>query len=417
MKARHIVLSILFVTWITSEMDRMAMSVALPYISSSFHLHPLESGILLSAFFGGYSISQIPGGFLADKFGVRRVATVAMLWWSGFTAITGAATNFAQMLICRFVFGLGEGIFPACAFKTIAVWFPKRERATANAIMLASNPLGLALSPLAVVGIMSFWGWRAVFYSLFFPGVIISAIFWLFVSDKPTTGAFVSREEATEIEGRDADNAGDCKEDVGISRVVRQPSILRYFFVLFTFDIAFWGFTSWLPTYLVKARGLSMVQMGVVASLPYFAGTIGGVVGGFVSDRYFYNNRRLLIVITELIAALLLYFTFTAASVMALVAYQTIAGFFLMLFFSAFWALPMNTVPKSLMGVASGFLNMAGQIAAFISPVSFGYLVELGKGSFHLTLLLLIGLLFISCVIALTIPSTLGSRCVAPVHS
>jgi sugar phosphate permease len=339
-----------------------------------------------------------------------------MLWWSCFTAITGTAANLTQMLISRFVFGLGEGIFPACAFKTIAVWFPTRERATANAVMLASNPLGLAICPLAVVGIMSFWGWRIVFYSLFFPGVLISLLFWLFVSDKPSASAFVSREELAEIEGSETGSAEDSCASARISNVIRQPNIWKYFFVLFTFDVAFWGFTAWLPTYLVRARGLSMVQMGVVASLPYFAGTIGGIVGGFVSDRYFYNNRRLLIVITEVISAFLLYLTFTATSVAALVACQTIAGFFLLLFFSAFWALPMNTVPKSLMGVASGFLNMAGQIAAFIAPVSFGYLVELGNGSFHSSFLFLIGLLLVSCVIALTIPSTLRIRCAASVH-
>lgn len=414
-KARHIVLAILFITWITSELDRMAMSVALPYIATSFRLSSVESGILLSAFFGGYSISQIPGGFLADKYGVRRIATIAMLWWSGFTAITGAAANLTQLLIARFVFGLGEGIFPACAFKTIAVWFPTRERATANAIMLASNPLGLALCPLAVVGIMSHWGWRTVFYGLLFPGVIISLLFWLIVSDKPSTSALVSREELADIEGGNTASTKDSHRSVDISKVISQPNIWRYFFVLFTFDIAFWGFTAWLPTYLVKTRGLSMIQMGIVASLPYFAGTIGGIVGGVISDRYFYNNRRLLIVITELIAALLLYFTSTATSVRVLVACQTMAGFFLLLFFSAFWALPMNTVPKSLMGVASGFLNMAGQIAAFIAPVSFGYLVELGNGSFHSTFLFLIGLLLVSCVIALTIPRALRIPCVAPV--
>ena len=95
-----------------------------------------------------------------------------MLWWSVFTAFTGAAANLTQMLIARFVFGLGEGVYPACGFKTIAVWFPKKERATANAIRWAAGPLGAALAPLAVVQIVSLWGWRAVFYSLFLNSVI-----------------------------------------------------------------------------------------------------------------------------------------------------------------------------------------------------------------------------------------------------
>src|SRR5690349_8670127 len=111
-QARHTVLSILFATWIVSYLDRIVMSVAIPYIAADYHLSPLAMGIVMSVFFAGYSISQIPGGVLADKFGVRKVATLAMLWWSVFTAATGAAGNLTQMLIIRFVFGLGEGVFP-----------------------------------------------------------------------------------------------------------------------------------------------------------------------------------------------------------------------------------------------------------------------------------------------------------------
>jgi MFS family permease len=95
-KARHTVLSVLFTTWIVSWMDRAVMSVAIPYIAIDYHLSPLAMGVVMGAFFASYSISQIPGGLLADIFGVRRIATIAMLWWSVFTAITGAAANLTQ---------------------------------------------------------------------------------------------------------------------------------------------------------------------------------------------------------------------------------------------------------------------------------------------------------------------------------
>lgn len=408
MKARHTVLSILFVTWIVSTMDRMAMSVAIPYIAADYHLGPFESGVVMSAFFAGYAISQIPGGFLADIFGVRRVATIAMLWWSLFTAITGAAANLTQMVVVRFFFGLGEGLFPACTFKTIAVWFPKKERATASAIMLASNPLGVALSPLAVVGIMSFWGWRTVFYSLFLPGVLVSLLFWIFVSDEPSESSRVSPEELNEIEGSDDALAKNPEtKKTNLLKIVKEPHVLKYFFVLLTFDVAFWGFTAWLPTYLVKARGFSMVHMGVAASLPFFVGTIGSIFGGWVSDKYFSSDRRVPIVVAQLMSALLLYLTFIAKSATILMIYQALAGFFLMSLFSTFWALPMNTVPKKLMGVTSGFINMAGQVAAFISPLFVGYLVEAAGGNYNLTFTFLIGSLLLSCAIVFTLPSKL----------
>jgi sugar phosphate permease len=407
MKARHTVLSILFMTWIVSTMDRMAMTVAIPYIAVDYHLGPVGSGVVMSVFFAGYSISQIPGGLLADIFGVRKVATLAMLWWSVFTAITGAAANLTQMVIVRFLFGLGEGVFPACSFKTIAVWFPKKERATASAIMLASNPLGAALAPLAVVGIMSIWGWRTVFYSLFIPGLLMSLLFWIFISGKPSESGRVSPEELGEIEGSDDVPAQNVETKTNLIKIVKEPNVLKYFFVLFTFDIAFWGFTAWLPTYLVKARGFSMAQMGVAASLPFFAGTVGSIFGGWVSDKYFSNNRRVPIVIAQLMSAFLLYLTFIAKSATILMICQALAGFCLVSFFSAFWALPMNTVPKQLMGVTSGFINMAGQIAAFVSPVFIGYLVGAAGGKYDHTFIFLVVSLLVSCGIVFTLPSKL----------
>ena len=114
-RPRHTVLSILFATWIVSLMDRMVMSVAIPYIAKDFRLSPLEMGVTLSAFYATYALSHIPGGYLADKVGIRKVATVAMLWWSVFTGLTGATASIAQMLTTRLLFGVGEGVFPACA--------------------------------------------------------------------------------------------------------------------------------------------------------------------------------------------------------------------------------------------------------------------------------------------------------------
>lgn len=402
-KARYTVLSVLFVTWLVAFMDRTVMSVAIPYIAADFNLSPWESGLVMGVFFATYSISQIPGGLLADIFGVRRVATVAMLWWSIFTAVTGAAGNLSQMLAARAVFGLGEGVYPACVFKTIAVWFPKRERATANAIKMAAGPLGAALSPLFVVGVMAVWGWRHVFYLLFIPGILATILFWVFVTDKPSESRRVSPEELAEIEGDDEVAPCAAAAKPTLRSIIAEPEILKYFFALFAFDIAYWGFTSWLPTYLVKARHFSMAEMGVAASVPFFAGTLGAVLGGWISDRFFSKNRKIPIVVMQLLSALLLFLSYQTDSTTVLVICQALAGFCLSFFFSCFWALPMTTISKDMMGVASGFINTAGQIAAFISPVAIGYLVGVSEGGFGLTFVLLVGSLLVSCAVVLSI--------------
>jgi sugar phosphate permease len=414
-KARYSVLSILFVVSVVSFMDRIAISIAIPSIAADYRLSPMQMGLVMSTFYAGYALTQIPGGLLADMFGVRKVATLAMLWWSAFTAVTGAAANLAQMLIARLLFGLGEGMFPACAFKTISIWFPKKERATATAILLSSNSFGAALAPLAVVGIISLWGWRVVFYSLLLPGVLMSLLFWTFITDKPSESRRVSAVELLEIDADAVVATETCGAKVKLVTALSEPKILKCFLILFTFDITLSGFTTWLPTYLVKARGFSMAQMGVAASPPFLAGAAGSILAGWLSDKYFSNDRRVPVIAGQLVSAFLLYLTFTATSTTMVVICEILDGFWLMFSVSAVWALPMSIVPKQLMGVTGGFINVAGQVAAFISPIVIGYLVGSESGSFGHAFVFLVVSALVSCALVFTLPSGLQYREEEPV--
>lgn len=403
-KYRYNILSVLFITWGVAVLDRMAMPVALPYIAKEFGLTPFQTSLILSTFFIGYALAHLPGGVLADKIGVRKVATIALVWWSAFTALTGAAANLVQLLFVRLAFGLGEGAFPAASFKTVATWFPTKERATAAAVMFTANSIGTALSPLIVVAIMAAWGWRAVFYILFIPGIVASILFWRVIRNNPAEARGITADELKEIEAgeSDADSGVDRK---GKLRDVLQPDMLKYFFSFLIFDIAYWGFQSWLPTYLVHARGFSMMEMGAAASLPFLVGAFGRVAGGWLSDNVFRNSRRSLVAATQLLSGLFLVLTFVSPTTWALIVSQTIAGFFLSVFQSAFWALPMSSIPRSKMGVATGFINMGGQIGGLISPLCIGALLELSNGDFAAAGIFLEATILASLIIVLTLPA------------
>jgi sugar phosphate permease len=390
-------------TWIVSFIDRTAMAVAIPYIAVDFKLSPLAMGGVISAFFAGYSIAQIPGGILADRFGMRKVSALALGWWSLFTAFTGTVSSLFPMLVVRVIFGLGEGLFPGCSFKGISVWFPQRERSTANAIMLASNYFGPAITPLIVVAIMSVWGWRATFFTLFIPGIVMVVFLWVYLRDKPADSQKLSLEELTEIEGNDRSQVLATGKKLTISEVLRERTVWQCFLVLFFYDLTVKGFSAWLPSYLVKARGFNMLHMGIAASLPYFAGTLCCILGGWVSDRFFPTRRRVPIVTTQLLSALFLYLTCTTKVIALLVVYQTLTGACLAFFLSTFWALPMNTIPKAVMGTAGGVINMAGQLAAVVSPLAIGYLVQISKGGFYSAFMFLIGAVLVSVVIVFTL--------------
>jgi sugar phosphate permease len=401
-KARHTVLAVLTATWIVSYLDRMVMAAAIPYIAKEFNLSPVEMGVVMSAFFAGYALCQIPGGILADVFGARKIMAGALLWWSAFTAFTGMATNLTILLPIRALFGVGEGLFPGGSMKGISTWFPVKERATANAIMLSSNPLGPAIAPLFVAAIMSAWGWRTVFLSLFLPGVLMAWLVWKYVTDAPEDSVHVTKAELAEIRSEEPTLAA-TKTKVTWVDVMKVGVVWQCFAIWFTFDITLWGFLSWLPSYLVKARGFTLVQMGIYASLPFFLGTLGLIVGGWASENWFKSSRKTPIILTQLAGALCLVLAYHAQGLQALLIYQTLAGGLLFTAMGAFWALPMIVVPKTVMGTAAGFINTAGQIAGFLAPMAVGWLVQRAGGSFGTAFLFLAGASVVSSVIAATV--------------
>lgn len=400
-KKRNIVLLILFLTWTVCYMDRMVMTVAVPYIAKDFNLTSVEMGVVMSAFFAGYALFQIPGGMLADKFGARKVMAIAVSWWSVFTAFTGMATSLFSMLIIRFLFGLGEASFPGGSWKTVSTWFPKKERATANSFMLSSNSLGPAIAPLFVVGIMATFSWRSVFYFLFIPGIIVVALILYFVRNKPEDSKMISPEELKVITEKDSEE--DLTNKISFKDVIKLPIVWKIFFTFFAFDIVFWGFSSWIPTYLVNARSFKLVKMGIIASLPFFAGTVGTVAGGYLSDKYFVGNRRIVIVISLILTATCLILTYITPNEVLAMTFLTFTGFFVCIAFSGIWALPMNILPPEVMGSSSGFINFAGQMAGFISPIAMGFLIQVAEGSFGIAF----GFLVVSSIISASIAFTI----------
>lgn len=376
-KKRYTAITIVFMVWLLSYMDRMVMATAIPYIAKEFDLSPVAMGAVLSSFFAGYFLCQIPGGILADKFGARRVMAFAVLWWSVFTAVTGAVGSLMSMIYVRFVFGIGEGIAPAATWKALAIWTPMKDRGMANGLMMASNALGPALAPLFVVAVMQAWGWRAVFYSLLIPGVLLALWIWYSLPDKPADKKGITPEELAELEENKAElGTANTASNMSFWNVISESAVWKSFLILFFSNISVWGFTSWLPSYLVKARGFELTKLGFAASIPFFAGTVGFVLGGWLIDKPFKNNKKIPLIFNQIMGAIFLYMTYTVQSLDMLIVYQTIACFFLFTATGVIFGLPMSAISKEIAGRAMGIVNTGGQLAGFLSPIIVGYLVQ-----------------------------------------
>lgn len=399
-RLRYTILVLIIFGWIFSFLDRMVMSLALPFVGKEFSLDATGQGAILSAFFAGYALFQIPGGYLADRYGSRMTMAAGISWWSAFTALTGTIVSYPLMLACRFVFGIGEGCFPGASFKAVATYFPSAQKGTAIAVMGTINTLGPAIATLIGAGIIAAYGWRAVFIAMGLPGFIVALLIWWYYKDNPAEHPHMSKHELAEL-----DQPGDrpaAGRGVTYLEVLKSPVLWQMLIIWFLFAITFWGFISWLPSYLMKARGFSLIKTGITGSLPFFVGTFGSLLGGWLSD-YLKRGRKWLFVVSSALTACFLYLTFTVPSADLAVLYQCIGAFFLLFALSSLWGIIIKQFPANIMGSASGTINVGSQVAGFISPLVMGYLIDLYKGSFDAAFIFLILAVSASALLAITI--------------
>lgn len=365
MEPRRRVLLLLIALAIITFLDRISIAVAGPRIQADLHITPERWGWVIGAFVLAYGIFEIPTGALGDRMGQRSVLTRIVLWWSGFTCLTGVATGFAPLLATRFLFGAGEaGAYPNMS-GVIVRWFPLRERARTQGFIWAASRFGGALAPLIVVPLQSALGWRMTFVFLGAIGVVW-ALFWrALYQDRPAGGA-------AELPGLHA--------SVPWSELLRQRQLWLIFMMYFCYAWGSWFYFGWFPVYLVKAAGFSEAEMGLFTALPFLAGAMGNVVGGFLCDwlavRFGLKTGRRLVGFASLaVSALLLVAMTLTRNKSAIVVLSTLGFGVADLMLPAAWAVCLD-VGHRYAGVVTGTMNSAGQLGGFVCSVLFGYLVQ-----------------------------------------
>lgn len=376
MKRRWLMLFLSWLIFFVAFLDRVNLSVAMPFIADEFQMTPEQSGFVLSAFFITYMLFQIPGGIMGDKVGPKKVMTFAFIWWSVMTVATGFARNFTQFYLIRLLFGIGEGVHPPCAFKLNSNWFPDRERATANAIFTSANSIGPAIAPPIAVAIIAAWGWHSIFFIFGALGLVLIPI-WMYIGrDSPELDEKISPEELKYIKsGQKEQKVDEGSEKVGLSSIFKNPNTWLLAIAYFFFLCVFYGLMTWLPSYLVQARGFAMVKMGIFAGLPFLAIGIAQPLGGLISDRLLKSRRKPLVIAAALGAAPLLYGVVAAATETGAMTSLICAGFVFGLAFGPFFALPMECVKRQFAGTSSAVMNTGGSIGGVISPIIIGLLV------------------------------------------
>ena len=379
------VLAFAFLLAVVTYLDRICISAATPYIMDDLHLSVLQMSVVFSAFTLAYSLFEIPSGWLGDVRGPRRVLTRIVLWWSGFTMLTGAARGFASLVAIRFLFGAGEaGAFPNVA-RSFSNWFPLSERGRANGVMFLGSRLGGMLSaPLALWLILRF-GWRTAFVVFGAVGIVWAAAWFWWYRDRPEEHAAVTPEELAWIRQDDRrHSAGGDGESRNLPTpwrtLLTSPNLYAICAMYFAFGYGLYFYFTWLPTFLIKVLGFSVFSGGLFASLPFLLAGVADITGGWLTDRLSATKGLRIGRCYLGFGAFLTCAAFVLASTapIAPVAKAVLLAFALAsadLALGACWAAPLDIAPDHA-GVITGFMNTLGNLGGMVGPIVVGFAVE-----------------------------------------
>jgi MFS transporter, ACS family, glucarate transporter len=381
-RARHVMFGFVIVLAIITYIDRVCISQAAPLIRRDLELTEWQLGWVFSAFSLSYALFEIPGGWMGDRYGPRSVLMKVVVMWSLFTAATGAAWNFASMVVSRFLFGVGEaGCFPNVT-KIFTIWLPSSERVRAQGILWLSARWGGAFTPLLVAWVLGFMTWRWAFVTFGGLGVIWAIGFFRWFHDRPRDHPGMNAAELAMLDG--AERNAPSHASIPWRKLCSNPTVLLLWLQYFCMSYGWYFYITWLPTYLRDARGVSLEKGAVLAGLPLFFGGIGCFVGGWAAKRLAERSgnvaraRRVVACSGLFLAgALLVVATRIGDPVFAMVALG-LASFSNDLAMAPDWAACMD-VGGRLAGSLSGSMNMMGNLGGAVGPVVVGYILTSTK--------------------------------------
>jgi sugar phosphate permease len=385
-RIRHTVLWLTVAAYMITYIDRVVISAAVPSIQEEFGFSIVTMGWILGAYQLSYALFQIPGGWLGDRFGPRRALPAIVAWWSTFTAATAMTWSATSMIVCRFLFGMGEaGAFPI-ATRSLSRWMLPSERGFAQGITHAGSRLGGALTPVVVVFLIGHYGWRAPFYVFAVLGVIWAAVWYWFYRDSPNQHWLVNAGERELIAKALGGSNANRSKTVPWRQILsnRQMWLLSAMYFCYGYDIGI--FLTWFPKYLHAERHFDLTQMGLYASLPLLAGVAGDICGGWFSDAALKRSgnlkmaRRIVAIPGFIIAAIAIPLACLAVDPLVSVGWFALAVFGIELTVGVSWAVTLD-IGGVYAGSVSAVMNTFGNIGAAIAAALTGYIVTASSWS------------------------------------
>lgn len=394
---RWVVLLIVFTVYLIAGADRANIGIVAPFLKVEFGLTNADIGRTVTLFYIGYALVQIPGGFLYERFGIRRMMALFVVLTSAATLYVGFANSSSELMWSRLILGVAEGPIMAGILTVINRWFPPHEKGLAVGVYMSSIKLAPALVPPIGAIVISAFGWREVFFIFGIPGVLIALIWLFFLADDPAKSKFCSSPELDYIR-----NSNSPEKQAAVRELQRPRPMLDRFIRSREVELLAtnrqilksknllgcavgygliagisYGIMTWCPTYLIQVKGYALKQSGAIASVPWIGAIIGNIIGGILSDRVFEQRRKPLMLLTTASCVFTMYaLIYAPANPFLLSAMLLVTGIFLNLGYSTFLVYPMGLVVKDKVPFAASLLIIIASVGGALIPYLIGVILD-----------------------------------------
>lgn len=357
--------------------DRTNISIAIPDIGRDLHMDPAQRGIAFGVFFIGYVLLQVPGGYIAERWSAKRFVSILLVVWGICAVGCGLARTAMEFWVMRFLLGVAEGGLWPATLVLLSHWFPRAERARANAFWMLCLPLALVISSPVSGWILGRWGWRFMIVSEGALPFLWLLIWNAYMTDHPRDAAWISKEEREPLEEilRQESAEPEAEPRESIWRTCFRPQVLILSAIYFLITSGNYGYLSWLPSAIKSTvTTLSGFQLGILFAIPYVLTGTGMVLNSYHSDLKRERRMHLGFALAWggifLLAGVILsrsspLFSFLS---ICLVGAGSYGGH------GPFWAIPTETLSPKVAGSAMGLVNAIGNLGGYFGPFAVGYL-------------------------------------------
>ena len=375
------IIIVAFIMYTIAFIDRTNISLALPSMSHDLHMDPQQAGSAAGVFFWGYLVLQIPGGYLAERWSAKRFVSILLVVWGLCSSATGLVHTWREFWVMRLLLGVAEGgVWPATLI-LLSHWFPRAERARANAYWMLCLPVAVILSSPLSGWILGRWNWRVLLVTEGVFPLVWLVIWWSAIDDTPREAPWISAEERAYLEttlAREAVELPPVRRTSYLATLL-EPRVLAMVVVYLFLNSGNYGYLFWLPSVL-KAAGrasgqpLSDAAIGILNAIPYAITALGMVLISRHSDKR--HERRAHVAFGLGFGGLCLLASVLSTRLSPELSFLFIcfvgAGSYGVL--GPFWAIPTETLPREVAGSAMGLVNAIGNLGGYFGPLVVGYL-------------------------------------------